>query len=734
MFTTDLPIKTIEEDVLKRTAFSKKLAKAILSYFQEDSFVISLCGKWGSGKTSILNLVTEEIEKETEEISKDEKPIIVKFNPWNYTDSSQLISQFFTEIIESLKIKDSSESLKNVGEAIKGYSSLFEYTKYIPVVGSFIAPLSSTISYVGESISEKGKNKESLNQKKKAVTEALIKQKHKFIIIIDDIDRMNNQQIKALFQLVNSVAGFPNMIYLLAFDREVVARALKEEQNCDGEEYLEKIVQVPFDIPEANKDLIIEYFVKRFVVLVGDNTIEKLEKNHWHQVFGRCVVPYLNSIRDAKRILNSFEFSFNIMKDETNSADLLALTALHIYAPEIFNWIYCNKEILVGGQESFGSISGKERENNVSKYLDMFKTINPQSAERMMNIVQALFPKFEWKTSGFSRNNCTEKDLRKRNSVASSEKFNRYFDLSLETIPITQEDIKNSLMTYNQAQLEAYLETLLRGQKLDYYFGELLSHLEEIPQDRIELFIYVLTVLQENPEMRKKCKNYSFNFSYRCNILADLFRMNKGDNAKIIMEMIHQANKSGLNVLADIVETLMNAWDEKNPFTPNDYCFVSKEDLDQIEKAFSDKIEMTVDNIFSEEFDSKLYNLWGEINEEKRDEHVRKLMEDSINIPRMLKEYAHTWSSSNGTSGWSFNENNFKKYISAQEAYEGTISLKNNRFSELTDSEKQIAIAYVMWYELGKSESEEMEDKINKNAVEKLKKEWERKTVVNLEN
>ena len=351
MFTTDLPIKTMEKDVLKRTAFSKKLAKAILSYSQKDSFVISLCGKWGSGKTSILNLVTEEIEKETEEISKDEKPIIVKFNPWNYTDSSQLISQFFTEIIESLKIKDSSESLKNVGEAIKGYSSLFEYTKYIPVVGSFIAPLSSTISYVGESISKKGKNKESLNQKKKAVTEALIKQKHKFIIIIDDIDRMNNQQIKALFQLVNSVAGFPNMIYLLAFDREVVARALKEEQNCDGEEYLEKIVQVPFHIPEANKDLIIEYFVKRFVVLVGDNTIEKLEKNHWHQVFGRCVVPYLNSIRDAKRILNSFEFSFNIMKDETNSADLLALTALHIYAPEIFNWIYSNKEILVGGQE-----------------------------------------------------------------------------------------------------------------------------------------------------------------------------------------------------------------------------------------------------------------------------------------------------------------------------------------------------------------------------------------------
>ena len=61
MFHSDQPIDKKEFDCLNRTEFSKKLAKAVLSYTKSDNFAISLCGKWGSGKTSIINMVIEEM-------------------------------------------------------------------------------------------------------------------------------------------------------------------------------------------------------------------------------------------------------------------------------------------------------------------------------------------------------------------------------------------------------------------------------------------------------------------------------------------------------------------------------------------------------------------------------------------------------------------------------------------------------------------------------------------------
>lgn len=80
---------------------------------------------------------------------------------------------------------------------------------------------------------------------KRKIISKLKKQKQKIIVVIDDIDRLNNSQIRAIFQLVNSLAGFPNMIYLLAFDREIVVQWPCGRAEVCGEEYLEKIIQVP---------------------------------------------------------------------------------------------------------------------------------------------------------------------------------------------------------------------------------------------------------------------------------------------------------------------------------------------------------------------------------------------------------------------------------------------------------------------------------------------------------
>ena len=90
MFHSDQPIKNLTEDLFGRNFFAEAVANAILSYQREDSVSIGLFGEWGSGKTSIINMMVEKIRS----ISPPNEPIIIKFNTWNFSDQNQLIQQF----------------------------------------------------------------------------------------------------------------------------------------------------------------------------------------------------------------------------------------------------------------------------------------------------------------------------------------------------------------------------------------------------------------------------------------------------------------------------------------------------------------------------------------------------------------------------------------------------------------------------------------------------------------
>ena len=95
MVKADSPIKSKKEDLLNRYQFASSLGKALLEWKNEDGIVVGLYGKWGSGKSSVINLAVEYIETETKKkkYKKQDKPVIIKFNPWNFTEQNHLLSQ-----------------------------------------------------------------------------------------------------------------------------------------------------------------------------------------------------------------------------------------------------------------------------------------------------------------------------------------------------------------------------------------------------------------------------------------------------------------------------------------------------------------------------------------------------------------------------------------------------------------------------------------------------------------
>lgn len=75
--------------------------------------VIGLFGKWGTGKTSIINMVINEINSlanyDKKEKSNENKPLIIKFSPWNYSDKDNLITLFFQSLKNKINYSDNTQ-------------------------------------------------------------------------------------------------------------------------------------------------------------------------------------------------------------------------------------------------------------------------------------------------------------------------------------------------------------------------------------------------------------------------------------------------------------------------------------------------------------------------------------------------------------------------------------------------------------------------------------------------
>lgn len=239
MLNPDLPITKNSEDILNRSTFANSLAKTLLQYSFSSSLTIGLYGEWGSGKTSLLNMVLETVE------SKDSNTVILRFNPWLCSNSKQLITQFFKQLSAAIKLKKPKN--ETAWELIDQYADLFDAANMIPGAGTIISALGKTLAKEAKEKNEQESN--DLQGKKDKIITKMRDDDIRVIVSIDDIDRLTEEEIISVFQLVKALADFPNTIYILAFDYNVVVRALSKVQHGDGKEYLEKIIQVPFEIP-----------------------------------------------------------------------------------------------------------------------------------------------------------------------------------------------------------------------------------------------------------------------------------------------------------------------------------------------------------------------------------------------------------------------------------------------------------------------------------------------------
>lgn len=275
--------------------------------------------------------------------------VILRFNPWLCSDPKQLITQFFKQLANTIKVK--KPTADNVYNLIDQYADVFDAANFIPGAGKAIAAVGRVFAKKARShVNQKNND---LQEQKNRIIQKMQEDNLRIIVSIDDIDRLSEEEIISVFQLVKALADFPNAVYLLAFDYNVVVRALGAVQHGDGREYLEKIIQVPFEMPAPSLESVYNALFAKLSGILGDMSQTQWDKATWSELFQFGVKKYIQSIRDVIRYSNVFYLKYQLLQGETDPVDLLGLTCLQVFEPAVYSVLCDYKDVLCGGSDSY---------------------------------------------------------------------------------------------------------------------------------------------------------------------------------------------------------------------------------------------------------------------------------------------------------------------------------------------------------------------------------------------
>ncbi|MFP3375825.1 P-loop NTPase fold protein [Bacillus sp. SIMBA_069] len=486
-YCSDLAIKNSGADKLNRSEFAIRLAKSVNSWKEEESIVIGIYGEWGSGKTSVLNLMQEEFNTKQD-------TILVPFNPWYFKDEEQLILQFFNKLITEVEKNFFGEKSKLITN-IKAYSQK-------------ITSVTLRMGVVNFSFKDFLGNKEESNDifsLKKIIEEQLEMENKRIVVLIDDIDRLDDKEIHSVFKLVKAIADFNYTTYILAFDEEIVARVLSTQysgkQTIDmGQSFLEKIIQVPLYLPPIDQIDIQNILYSEIKLVLEKNQISLSNDDEtrfqmiWEGSFGRFPL----TIRAVKRYQNSIVFSLPLVKEEVNIVDFLCIEGIRVFLPDIYKFIYKHSDAFLTAGEA--KMEGRMEEYK-SIIGEAFKSFPVQEKKNIDYLIYDLFPMSKYLFTGQKNSKrIVDKNWALEKRICSVDYFNKYFVYSVREGQVSDKkfnDLLNGLKTMDIDSAIDKIKDIISTRNYSMFIGKFQARLEELEPEQAENLIRCLVRIED---------------------------------------------------------------------------------------------------------------------------------------------------------------------------------------------------------------------------------------------
>jgi hypothetical protein len=468
----------------------------------DESMVLALYGNWGTGKSSIKNMVLENLRE-----SEEDCPIILEFNPWRLGSEDQLLSTFFSEISRKLEmetdgtINDGDQKQDNAAKRAALWKQYGRYVAYgastakaaSTVMGLLGVPGSPLVNLLGKSLTSAGELGEIGKQAAENAAEGQgltleeLREKlrtsfqsedwnQNFLIVIDDIDRLSPSEIRQIVRLVKANSDFPRFIFLLLCEKGRVEQALDEEFGGErGAEFLEKIVQLHFDIPAPSPDDMNALFFERINFLLDSlsEAVPIWDKERDDDRFGNLYHEYLkhklHTPRSITRYLNVLGLSLSSYLEgksyEANPIDIMGLEAIRLFDGGVYSSLLAEgKGRLLGISDGWDLMS--KDENPAEKFWE-----TTDADDSIKKVVRLLFPNFDKKYYNGGNSAAWRQHLR----VCAKECFDRYFEFDLRPDALRESEVHNLLQALTDPDsLYEIIEQMAESGSL----GRLLERLE----------------------------------------------------------------------------------------------------------------------------------------------------------------------------------------------------------------------------------------------------------------
>ncbi len=417
----DAPIERRAQDRLQRAPLAEAIADQVIHGPVGEGLVIAIVGKWGSGKTSVLQMV-EEVVTERSDI------VALQFNPWLFSGADQLVGRFLDELAAQLRLasKDGArQQLARASERLSRYAEALDPLSWVPFLGPWAARVSSAgrvLRWVKKARSEQP----SAEGQRESVRDALRNIDGRVLVVIDDLDRIEAAQIRDMVRLVKLVGDFPNVTYLLSYDRVPVERALGASPE-EGSIYLEKIVQVVHDLPEPPREAVVQILLEELQATIDSIETGPFHTHDWQNIFPGGIRPFFRTLRDVRRYLNAIPVSLRVIGPEVALVDVLALEALRVFVPKAYAEIPGSIATLTGEGAGFDA---RARDDVDTIRVEAIVSAAGEFQDAVREILRRLFPAIGHLV-GASRMVGGEQRARQKLRVAHSDILRTYLQRGL---------------------------------------------------------------------------------------------------------------------------------------------------------------------------------------------------------------------------------------------------------------------------------------------------------------
>lgn len=418
----DDPIKTIDEDRFRRAPVAQRAARLIAeNHSPESSVVYGLEGPWGSGKSSVIALITTYLSE-----AQGRQWQVVTFTPWATSGTEGLFSEFFAALATVLP-KGGKKDLRTM------------FMSYADIA----RPFATLIPFAGPAVSEATRTLERRlarpwNVAFDEIAAALRKLATPVLVVVDDIDRLQPSELLDLLKVVRLLGRFPGVDFLLAYDEETLVETLqspgqRNNSKARARAFMEKIVQYPLGIPPLLTSQIVQILNSGLTEIVTPERMQtSFDKRRFGDIILSTMPSQLATPRAVERFLAQVREQFRVHEpDEANDVDLILATFLRVQFPDVFARLQARKADLTRAASPY--IGSNQRDDKQPDWTDLTSDLErAEDQSDALAVLSALFPAVRDKNPSRAR----------AGRFAHPDYFNRYL---AQAIP--EGDIPDALIS-----------------------------------------------------------------------------------------------------------------------------------------------------------------------------------------------------------------------------------------------------------------------------------------------